>query len=57
MSIIKVFNLINPIVKIDLSFFYGSYRRHSDYLTYGIRLGFVKYVIEEVIAWCLIKDL
>ena len=57
MSIIKVFNLINPIVKIDLSFFYGSYRRHSDYLTYSIRLGFVKYVIEEVIACCLIKDL
>ncbi len=56
MSILKVFDFINIIVKVNLSFFYGSDGRHSDYLTYRIRIRFVEYVIEEVIARCLIKD-
>lgn len=56
MSILKVFDFIHIIVKVDFSFFYGSDRRHSDYLTYRIRIRFIEYVIEEVIARCLIKD-
>ena len=55
MSILKVFDFTNPIVKPNLSFFYGNDRSHSDYLTYSIRIGFVEYVIEEVIAWSLVK--
>ena len=56
MSIFKVFDFINIIVKVDLALFYGNDWRHSDYLTYRIRIGFVEYVIEEVIAWRLVKD-
>ncbi len=55
MSILKVFDFTNPIVKLDLSFFYGNDRRYSDYLTYSIRIGFVEYVVEEIIARSLVK--
>ncbi len=55
MSILKVFDLTNTIIKLDLSFFCGNNGRHSDYLTYSIRIGFVEYIVEEIIARCLVK--
>ena len=55
MSNLKVFDLTYTIVKLNITFFYGSDRRHPDYLTYCVGIGFVEYVIEEVIAGCLIK--